>query len=303
MGKIFISVIRTVSYTLKKITGINDISLFRKKCSKQFGKLIFHKKYSSTDLIALMCQMGMKKGSLVCIHSSMMQFYNYNGSAEELIEGILNVIGPEGTLMMPSFPAIPKNVLFEDYIFDIENDKTGAGYLAETFRKYPGVKRSFNVRASACAIGPLSEYLLNEHNNGNNCWDKKSPWFKLCEKGGLVFTMGLPFDYMGTFYHSVESVLKDEHPYWAQFFTKKVEYRYIDKGLIKSYVNWDCDLYRRTKKRRIMRLFTSEDWCVRKISNLEVKVFYTANLFPKLLDWGRKGITSYYSPSPKEYTF
>lgn len=295
--------IKTFSTIIKRAFGIKDISLLRKKIKKRIGKLIYRKKYNTNDLIKLMCQMGMKKGSLVCVHSSMMQFYNYRGTAIELIEGILNEIGPNGTLMMPAFPIIPSNVESHSYIFKPEIDKTGAGFLAESFRQYPGVKRSFNARASVCAIGPLSDYLLNEHHLGKDCWDKKSPWYKLCVNNGLVFSFGLPRSYMGTWFHCIESCLKEEYPYWGQFFQKKYIFKYQIKDEINTYVNLSCDIYRRTKKKRIMRYFTEEDWKIAHISNLEIKVFYTNHLFPKLLDMARKGITPYYCPSPKGFKF
>lgn len=295
--------IKYLSYIIKQSFGIKDISLFRKKLKKRIGKFIYRKKFNANDIVKLMCQMGMKDGSLVCIHSSMMQFYNYKGTAVELIEGILNVIGPTGTLMMPAFPIIPSDIDPQSYVFNPETDKTGAGFLAETFRKYPGVKRSFNARASVCALGPLSDYLLNEHHLGVDCWDEKSPWYKLCLNNGLVFSFGLPRSYMGTWFHCIESSLKDQYPYWAQFFHHKKTFKYQVNGVIETYENLSSDVYRRTKKKIIMRHFNADDWQIAHISNLEIKVFYTGHLFQKLLDMAKKGITPYYCPSPKGFEF
>lgn len=288
---------------IKLAFGIKDFSLFRKNLHKSFGKLIYHKKYSAVDLVNLMQEMGMKRGSLVCIHSSMKEFYNYLGTADELIQEILNVIGNEGTLMMPAFPK-KDLVARPDYIFDKLNDSTGAGYLAETFRKYPGVKRSINVRHSACAIGRYADYLTKDHQNAHDCWGKESPWQRFCELGGMVFNLGLPRSYMGTFHHCIESVLQYEHPYWEQFFTeKKIHYYYGDDGTIKEYINYETNLDRRTRKKNVTQYFTEDDWCIKKISNLEIKVFYTGHCFPKMLELGRKGICVYYVPNPQNYYF
>lgn len=274
------------------------VGTIKRRLHKRIGQILYHKKYTALDIVSVMKEMGMKEGSLVCIHCAMAEFYNYKGTAKELIDEILKAIGPKGTLMMPAFPIIPAG---NKYVFDPQKDKTGAGYLAETFRNYPGVRRSYNVRASVCAIGPLSDYLLNEHHKGYDCWDEKSPWWKLCEMGGEVFNFGLPKSYMGTFYHSVESVLKNEHPYWRQFFTKEVEYSYMQDGVVHKYRNMDCDLYRRTRKKKLWRFFTNEDWNIRRLSNLRIKVFHTGHLFPKLVGLGRQGITAYYIPSPDEF--
>lgn len=288
------------SLGIKKITGVNW-GRIKKRMHKHIMRIFYKKKYSANDIVSIMKDLGMKEGSLVCIHCAMAEFFNYQGTAKELIEKILLAIGPTGTLMMPAFPIIPKGR--DSYVFNPKTDKTGAGFLAETFRNYEGVKRSLNARASVCAVGPLAEYLIEEHHKGYDCWDEKSPWYKLCINNGLVFNFGLPRSYMGTFYHCVESKLKNEHPYWRQFFNKEKIYAYSIDGVIYTYKNVDCDIYRRTKEKRIMRYFTEEDWKIRRLSNLRIKVFYTGHLFPKLVELGRLGITAYYLPSPKKFDF
>ena len=86
---------------VKNILGIKDFSLFRKEMHKKIGKIIYHQKYNADDLIKVMCSMGMKEGSIICIHSSMKEFYNFQGTAVEIIDKVLQVIGPDGTLVMP----------------------------------------------------------------------------------------------------------------------------------------------------------------------------------------------------------
>jgi len=294
-GEDYIRIVKS----LKRFVGIDDFSLFRKRWKKRIGKLIFHKKYTAGDLVSVMVEMGMKPGSLVCIHSSMMEFYNYRGSAEELISKIIEAIGPDGTLMMPSFH-ISKD---ENHIFDPLNDKTQAGYLAETFRKYPGVIRSCNQRAAVCAIGKLADYLTSEHHESDNCWDKKSPWYKLCQNNGLIFNLGLPRTYMGTFHHCVESILKNEHPYWEQFFNKKVVRRFYLNNREEKREYSECTIIRKTREKNIFKYFDSSDMKIRRISNLEIKVFDGFNCLNKMIDLGRKGVSVYSIPSPKEYKF
>ena len=289
---------------LKKITGIKDFSLFRKNIKKKLGKLIYHKKYNANDIVSLMQEMGMKKGSVVCIHSSMKEFYNYIGTAEDLINAILNVLDVnEGTLIMPAYPNY--NLMYKpNYVFDKYNDKTSAGYLAETFRKYPGVFRSINVQHSVCALGKHAEWLTKNHHECHDCWDKDSPWQRMLTLDALVFNLGLPRSYMGTFHHCIESILQYEHPYWKQFFNKEVSFKYYDdNGVIKTYSCFKDNIDRRTRKKQLTKFFNTTDWCIKKISNLEVKVYYTKYCFPKMLKLGRSGVSAYYVPSTKKYKF
>ncbi|MBF1411155.1 MAG: AAC(3) family N-acetyltransferase, partial [Prevotella histicola] len=117
------SYLTTLGIIFKKITGIKDISLFRKNLHKRIGKLWYHKKYTADDIIAVMCQLGMKTGSIICIHASMKEFYNYQGTAEELIKKIQNIITTEGTLIMPSYPD-PRYQKEPSYIFNPKTDPT-----------------------------------------------------------------------------------------------------------------------------------------------------------------------------------
>ncbi len=299
-------IFKTIVPKIKKILGISDISLFRKKLSKRIGKIVYHKRYNAQDLVRVMETLGLKEGSVVCIHASMMQFYNYTESAKDLIELILTKIGPEGTLVMPAFPQKP-SLPYDQYVFDPNNEKTAAGHLAEVFRTYPGVLRSNNVHHSVCAIGKHAKYLIEDHTKGRNCWDEYSPWYRMCELNALIFNLGLPRSYMGTFHHCVEGILYKEKnlPYWSQFFTYSQKYKYLDKnGKICSYENLeDRNLLRKTYKKKVTRFFNEYDWRITKLSNLEIKVFYSKNALSKLISLGRQGITVYYLPSPKKYNF
>ena len=291
-----------ISKAFKRVTGIKDVSLWRKNLKKKIGKLIYHQKYSAKDLVELMQSMGMKEGSTVCIHSSMKEFYNYCGTAEDLIKEILNVIGKDGTLVMPAYPSCEVQCR-EGYIFDPQKDRTGAGYLAESFRKFPGVKRSINVDLSACAIGKYADWLIKDHVNCREGVDKNSPWYRLCELDALVFNLGMPRSYIGTFHHCVESQLQYDYPYWKQFFTTTKRFRYKLGNEVREYEAWIGTGYRRMWKRKVTKYFTDEDWKIKRISNLEVKVFYSKHCLEKMLSLARKGITIYYVPSPKKYTF
>ncbi len=298
-----ISIYSRLGKIIKKLLGIKDISLLKKDIHKNIGKLIFHKKYDSKDIINVMRTMGVDRGTVVCIHASMKEFYNFCGTADELINCIIGLIGEEGTLIMPAFPE-KKLSQQSDYIFNVQEDSTGAGYLAETFRKYSGVKRSINVEHSVCAYGKYADYLTKDHQHTHDCWDKDSPWQRMIELDAIVINLGMPSFYIGTFEHCVESILQYEHPYWAQFFTKKKLFRYYDaKGDVQTYINYTNEIDRRTRERRVYKHFNNEEMKEFRLSNLLIKGFRTKTCLEKMLDLGRKGIGIYYVPNPKKFDF
>lgn len=301
---------RIVRNFIKSVWGIDGISLFFKKKKKSVMKKIYRKTYTADDLVALMCNMGMKKGSTVFVHSSMTEFYNYKGSAKELIEKIIEAIGDEGTLMMPAYPKnkskLMKSIADKDnenkVFFDVNNTPSGAGYLSEVFRTYPGVVRSINIQHSVCAYGRLAKYFTSEHHKSITAWDEFSPYHKMSKMKTLVFAFGLPY-FLGTMIHCTESLLRDKYVYFSLFFTGERSYKYIDaNGNVGVQHFFTNDIQRkRSKKRIIKKFFDKEEFHLNTISNLRVEMVeaeYTLNLF---LELAEQGITMYSQPSPNHY--
>lgn len=297
------SFITKTGLIFKHITGIQDFALFKKKIHKKIGKLIYHKKYTADDIVQIMRGFGMHKGSIICIHAAMREFYNYQGTAKELIDKILKVITYEGTLIMPAYPDQDRTH-DENYIFDPKTEPTKAGKLAEVFRNYPGVIRSINVQHSVCAWGKYAKWLTQDHQNCKNCWDENSPWYRMTELNALCFCIGLPLHYIGTFDHCVEAILYKEYPYWRQFFSTEWTYKYkTDCNEIKSYHCVEGNIERRTREMRIIKYFNQEEHKIRKVSNLLIQMYKTQPCLKKMIELGRKGITMYYVPSTKGYQF
>lgn len=286
---------------LKSILGIKNFEAFKKKKKRSILKFFFKKKYNTQDLINVMKGMGLQKDSVVFIHSSMTEFYNFTGTAKELIDGILEEIGENGTLIMPAYPQVFQN--FDNEVdFDVLRSPSGAGYLTEVFRKYPGVKRSINLYHSVCAYGKLSKFFVSEHHLSLTNWDKHSPYYKMSQMNTLVFSFGLPY-FLGTIIHCTESLLRTEYQYFNLFFKKKIEYKFRDSnGNIGKHQFLTHDFVRRRSKKKIIKkYFAKNEFKKSKISNLNVEMVdakYTLDLYLKL---ARQGITMYSVPSPKTY--
>lgn len=289
---------------INKKEGLNMRALIR-SWHRRLGPFFYKQKYSAHDVVLAMERAGMKKGSSILIQSSWSEFYNCTNTPNELIKEILDFLGPEGTLCMACMPYIKDNEPF-----DLVNAKTTAGYLAECFRKMPGVKRSINTRHSVCAIGKNADYLLSEHHLGETAWDEKSPYYKLSLIDGLVFGFGLGSHWMGTIAHCPESLLKDKVPYYTDLWDKEMtEYRYIDyDGIEKSYKNYSMP--ESGPKMRLTSYF-KQRWIIEKylhshyqhVSNLQISCFEAKEVVTVLTDLAKKGINICLTPSKKGYEF
>ena len=284
---------------------IRSWDIFKADISRSIDRKIYRKTYSTSDIINLMRSMGLKKGSNIFIHSSWNEFFNYTGTINEFIDAVLAEIGSEGTLAMPAYPLLRK----ADSIFDIKNTPTAAGIVAETFRGYPDVKRSVN-RHSVCALGPLSNYLLDEHQYSITCWDEKSPYYKLGETNSLIFAFGLGKYFVGTTMHCADSILRTELPYFALFFQKEDTYkvRLLDKTIcaIENLTHSEDFSYyftNRSHNRVISKFFDKTKYSRRKISNLTVNVYDANYLINRSTELARKGIVVYTKPDPRKFAF
>ena len=267
----------------------------------RLSKLFYKKIFTAQDVVMEMQKMGMKKGSNVFIQSRWAEFFNCTSTPTQLIEEILKVIGPEGTLAMDCEPYKRKGK-----IYNVKRTPTDKGLLAEAFRRYPGVKRSANARHAVCAIGKDADYMISEHHLGETAWDKKSPYYRHAELNGLLFFLGLGYYYQGTVQHCIESLLKDEVPYYHDMFNaEKTEYHFIDyDGEEKTYWNFDFAKTRESAYWPTKRI--SKKYLKRKtsqISNLQILCYEAKEMVETLLDLGKKGIDTYYIPSKKGYIF
>jgi len=250
-----------------------------------------------------MRSMGLKKGSNVFIHSSWDEFYNYTGTVDEFIGAILGEIGKNGTLAMPAYPLLRK----PGSVFDMERTPTGAGLIAETFRKYQGVKRSIN-RHSVCALGPMSDYLLEEHQFSVTCWDDKSPYYKLSKINAIVFSLGLGKYFVGTMMHCADSILRADVPYFSQFFGKEVVYKFrlsdqsvIERVCLITPDEFVCCFTNHSHSRVIRRYFDKTKYHKAKLSNLNINMYQAEYCVNRIIELGRRGITVYLKPDPREY--
>jgi aminoglycoside 3-N-acetyltransferase len=93
--------------------------------------------------------LGVKKGGVLLVHTSFRATRPIEGGPLGLIEALRDALGPDGTLVMPSWSGD------DDEPFDplTTPASPSLGIVADTFWRLPGVRRSDHVHAFAAA-GP-----------------------------------------------------------------------------------------------------------------------------------------------------
>jgi aminoglycoside 3-N-acetyltransferase len=141
------------------------------------------------QIIADLRMIGLKRGDHVAVTLSLRSIGFVIGGPNTLIDAVLDVVGPEGTIMMNTFTknfrasAIPK-----DYVFDRSTTIPYTGLVPTVIIKRKGAVRSRHPTCSVTAIGKLSEYLTMDHDEKAN---DLLPYKKLAEIGGKYLAIGL----------------------------------------------------------------------------------------------------------------
>ena len=122
---------------------------------------------------------GLGPGDRVVVHSSLRAV---GLAADELIDQLLDAVGPQGLVVMPAFT-------YDNDTFS-PDAPTRTGALTEVFRRRPGAVRSLHPTYSVAAIGEGAVALLEGHERaGATAAD--SPLDRLAAFGGLVLLLGV----------------------------------------------------------------------------------------------------------------
>lgn len=112
------------------------------------------RQFSKAEIADQLRALGVSKTAVLLVHTSFRAIRPVEGGPLGLIEAIREVLGPSGTLVMPSFSGDA------DELFDPASTPASPdlGVVADTFWRLPGVLRSDHCHAFA-AIGPFAKVI------------------------------------------------------------------------------------------------------------------------------------------------
>ncbi|WP_044642155.1 aminoglycoside N(3)-acetyltransferase [Risungbinella massiliensis] len=164
-------------------------------------------------------QLGLESGMTIMVHTSLSSLGFVCGGPVAVIQALMKVITPEGTIVMPAFssdysdPALWQSVpVPSDWwdtiraympVFDPAITPTrGIGKVPELFRTMPSVRRSYHPTCSFTAWGKQAEFVTANHSL-NNGLGQESPLAKIYQLGGSVLLLGVGYD-RNTSFHLAE---------------------------------------------------------------------------------------------------
>ena len=161
-----------------------------------------------STLLTDLRELGVETGMTLMVHSSLSSLGFVVGGAQAVVEALLDAVGPDGTLMMPthstgnsepahwSRPPVPEawwpTIRDEMPAYDPDLTPTREmGAIVECFRRGPGVRRSAHPAMSAAAAGPNADTLLDDHSFEHGLGGERTPQARLYDLDGHVLLLGV----------------------------------------------------------------------------------------------------------------
>jgi aminoglycoside 3-N-acetyltransferase len=174
---------------LLDLHGICELEVDRLEAIFEFlatlGHVRFRPYLTAEQLHQALGEVGLSAGDMVLGHFSLSQMGYVEGGADTVIDTILQVLGPEGTLMMPTFTFSWLGQL----PYDCENSRSHVGAITDRFWRRPGVLRSRHPTHSFAACGKHASHLLEGHDGTQPPIGKQGPIGKLYQLDGKILML------------------------------------------------------------------------------------------------------------------
>lgn len=144
---------------------------------------------SKDRLISDLRRMGVSEGDHIAVTLSFKSIGYVDRGPETFIDAVLEVLGPDGTLLMNTFTrTFPLSMIPSDYVYDKRTTPVWTGLVPETLRRRRGSTRSHHPSFSVAAVGRLAQYLTKDHDENSNLF---LPYSRLAEADGKYLSIGL----------------------------------------------------------------------------------------------------------------
>jgi len=157
--------------------------------------------------------LGIQSGDTVCIHSAL-GFLHVDLKPDQILNLLLQIVGPTGTLVFPTYPGASLEFLRAQLVFDVRKTSSASstGVLTDLAWKHPTALRSLHPTKSMAAIGPRAHELTHEHHLSPFPYDRTSPYYKLAPLKAKIIGLGV-WTYNLSFVHCIEDTMKEQFPF------------------------------------------------------------------------------------------
>jgi len=169
--------------------------------------------FTPADLQRALLQLGVLPGDVLMVHSAFDRFLGFHGGPVDVIRALQEVVGPGGTLMMPTIPFQGTAVEYArgEPVFDARQTVSRMGLITEVFRRAPGVVRSVHPTHSVAVWGSKADAIIAGHELADTPCGRLTPYAKLLDYDAKILLAGVPASTM-TFCYFVAEELESRLP-------------------------------------------------------------------------------------------
>jgi aminoglycoside 3-N-acetyltransferase len=165
-----------------------------------------HDAVTAEQLAADLRRLGLLPGATVLVHASLSQLGYVEGGADAVIDALLDIVGPEGTVLFPTLTGTEKDGPDHPPVVDVRSTRCWTGRIPETARQRPGAIRSLHPTHSIAALGASAARLTSGHETGATPCDERSPYSRLIEGSGWILLLGGVTQESNTTLHCLEEL-------------------------------------------------------------------------------------------------
>ena len=156
---------------------------------------------------------GVKKGSILIVHSSYDSLINCSLKPKEIINKLIDLVGKEGTLVMNSARVLKKNKQTDVLTYNVQKSRVWTGVLPHVMKNDMRSEISEFPFNSIVAIGKyakkLTTHTFNENEIESSC-GPNSGWKFCSDNNAIVVGLGVNLTHSLTIMH----VAEENHNKW-----------------------------------------------------------------------------------------
>lgn len=165
------------------------------------------------EIVRDLRRLGVEAEMTILVHSSLSSLGWVDGGAETVVDALLEAVGPDGTLLVPTLTGTEEDGPRCPPRFDPASSPSWTGTIPETVLRRGAAERSRHPTHSVAGIGPSTHALIEGHDRVATPCAADSPYGRLAERGGKILLLGVTHE-SNTCLHMVEELA--QVPYHMQ---------------------------------------------------------------------------------------
>jgi aminoglycoside 3-N-acetyltransferase len=249
---------------------------------------------------------GILKGSIIIVHSSYDLLESSGLSPEEINSKLLELVGPEGTLVMPAIRKYKEEGKLEEYLtkniddiictYNVRKSRVISGVLPYSLMQRPDSKISRFPLNPVVAVGKQAEKMIEKNLDGINqsAHGPNSAWKYCADNNAVVIGLGIDMAHYLTITH-VNEECDTEWP--IKNWYRKRKFNIIDrdftiqKEVLERKPIWGTIYLAENRFRR--DLLKNNILKVERVGNLDISIIESRQLMNFLHNHPHKGYPYY----------